>query len=107
MSSDTVARATPVMPPKTRKKRKPTKYAKGVVNEIDPLYIVATQLKTLMAVKMPTNIESTPKIPASQGDCPDVKRWWPQVKKPTKAMPSEEYATALLPKMFLWLEEQT
>ena len=55
---------------------------------------MAIQLKTLMAVKMPTNIESTPKTPASKVDWPDVNRWWPQVKKPTKAMPSEEKATA-------------
>ncbi len=35
--ADTVARAMPVIPPNTRKKRKPTKYANGVLNEIEPL----------------------------------------------------------------------
>jgi hypothetical protein len=41
-----------------------------------------------MAVKIPTNIDSTPKMPALKADCPEVNRWWPQVKNPTKAMPS-------------------
>ena len=36
-----------------------------------PLYSVPTQLKTLMAVKTPTSIESTPKTPASKVDWPD------------------------------------
>src|SRR5207237_7789067 len=94
-SSATVASATPVIPPKTRKKRNPQMYANGVLKLIAPRYIVPIQLKTLMAVKIPTNIESTPKTPLSNTDCPATKRWCPQVKKPTKAMPSDEYAIAL------------
>src|SRR3982074_1190842 len=94
-ASAAVASATPVMPPKTRKKRKPQMYANGVLKEMAPRYMVPTQLKTLMAVKMPTTSESTPKTPLSNTDCPATNRWCPQVKNPTKAMPSEEYAIAL------------
>jgi len=65
-------------------------YAKGVRKLIAPRYMVPTQLKTLMAVKMPTNIESTPKTPLSKADCPATNMWWPQVKNPTKAIPREE-----------------
>ncbi len=54
-----------------------------------------TQLKTLIAVKMPTSIEIAPKAPASNALWPEVKRWWPQAKKPTKAMPSELMAIIL------------
>src|SRR5205085_430219 len=91
-SSATVASATPVMPPNTRKKRNPQMYANGVLKLIAPRYIVPTQLNTLMAVKSPTNIERTPKMPLSNADWPATKRWWPQVKNPTNAMPIDEYA---------------
>ncbi len=62
---------------------------------IAPRYMVPTQLKTLMAVKMPTNIESRPKAPPTNTLWPATKRWCPQVKKPTKAIPSELKAMAL------------
>ena len=54
-----------------------------------------TQLNTLMAVNTPTNIEMTAKAPLSNGDWPDTNMWWPQAKKPTNAMPSDEYAIIL------------
>ncbi len=60
-----------------------------------PRYMVPIQLKTLMAVKMPTSMERMPKAPASKVLWPATKRWWPQVKKPTKAMPMELIAIAL------------
>ena len=60
-----------------------------------PRYRVPTQLKTLMAVKTPTSIEMTAKAPSSKVDCPDTNMWWPQAKKPTNAMPSDEYAIIL------------
>ena len=55
-----------------------------------PCSIVATQVKTLMAEKMATNIESTPNMPASNSLMPATNMWWPQVQKPTNAMPSDD-----------------
>jgi len=52
--------------------------------------MVSTQVKTLMALKMATSIESTPKAAASKSEMPATNIWWPQVPKPTKAMPSVE-----------------
>ena len=43
-----------------------------------------------MAVNTPTSIEMTANAPLSKVDCPDTNMWWPQAKKPTKAMPSDE-----------------
>ena len=43
-----------------------------------------------MAVNTPTSIERMPNDAASKVDWPDTNMWWPQAKKPTKAMPSEE-----------------
>ena len=48
-----------------------------------------------MAVNTPTSIEMTPNTPASNVDWPETNRWWPQAKKPTNAMPTDEYAIAL------------
>ena len=52
--------------------------------------MVATQLKTLMAVNTPTSMDSTLKMPASRADWPDTNMWCPHTKKPTKAMPRLE-----------------
>ena len=49
-----------------------------------------TQENTLIAEKMATNIESTPKTPASRTDMPETNMWCPQVTKLMKAMPSDE-----------------
>ena len=57
---------------------------------IDPLRSVATQVNTLIAEKIATNIDRMPKMPASSSDMPDTNMWWPQVRKPTNAIPSAE-----------------
>ena len=54
--------------------------------EIDPLYSVVVQLKTLMAVGMPIRklmIENT--IPAYI-DWPLTNMWWPHTRKPRIAI---------------------
>src|SRR5688572_15683793 len=82
------------MPPNTNKNRNQKKYSIGVSNEIFPRRNVAVQVTTLMAEKMAVNIDRMPKIPESSGEMPATNMWWPQVRKPTNAMPSEEYAMA-------------
>ena len=55
-------------------------------NRIEPLYIVAVQLKTLIADGIATRklrIEKT--IPAYI-DCPLTNMWWPQTRKPSTAI---------------------
>ncbi len=47
-----------------------------------------------MAEKMATNIDMMPKTPASNVDIPETNMWWPQVRNPTKAIPSVETAMA-------------
>ena len=49
MSRPTAARNRPVSPPIVNRPMTPIAYSMGVCHEIDPLYIVAVQLKTLMA----------------------------------------------------------
>src|SRR5262245_130439 len=66
----------------------------GVLKRTRPLYMVATQVKTLMAENRATNMEREPKIPASISLIPATNMWCPQVKKPTTAMPIEETAMA-------------
>src|SRR5690349_20811740 len=94
MSSDCVATATPVMPLNTNRNRNAKKYSSGVRSWICPRYRVATQVKTLIAENTATNIESAPKIPASSSEMPATNMWWPQVKKPTSAIPSVDTAIA-------------
>ncbi len=48
MSKDNVARIIPVKPPIENKKIKLKKYKNGVLKSIEPLYIVAIQLNTLI-----------------------------------------------------------
>src|ERR671938_451059 len=82
-------------------------YANGVLKEMAPRYMVPIQLNTLMAVKIPTNIESSPKAPPKKELCPATNKWCPQVKKPTKAIPMELKAMARYPKGFLREKAQT
>src|SRR5262245_33935994 len=82
------------MPPNTNRNRNQKKYSIGVSNEMRPRRNVAVQVATLMAEKIATSIESTPKMPASNREMPATNMWCPQVKKPTKAMPSDEKAIA-------------
>ena len=59
-------------------------------SRIDPLYIVAVQLKTLIAEGTATRklrIEKT--IPAYI-DWPETNMWWPQTRNPRTAMPMLE-----------------
>jgi hypothetical protein len=67
----------------------------GVRMAIDPRYIVPTQLNTLMAVNTPDQHRDDGEGAGVQRRLPETNMWWPQAKKPTKAMPSEDMAMAL------------
>src|SRR4051794_28040178 len=71
------------------------KYSIGVLNVIDPRYSVPIQLNTLIAEKIATNIDIAPKIAASNCEIPATNRWWPQVRNPMNAMPSDDMVSAL------------
>src|SRR5262249_25368156 len=90
-----VATATPVIPPKTKRKRNANTYRSGVFSETEPCLSVHTQLNTLIAENTATSIERIPNAPASYALIPETNMWCPQVRKPTNAIPSDEYAMAL------------
>jgi hypothetical protein len=58
----------------------------GVVSEIDPLYIVASQLKTLTADGIVTLNVSRLKIMLASSDWPLTNMWWPQTRKLRRAI---------------------
>ncbi len=73
----------------------PMAYNIGASRLIEPLYIVATQLKSLIAVGTPTNIVMTENKSPANSDCPLTNIWCPQTRKLTAAIPKEEYAIAV------------
>src|SRR4051794_872397 len=94
-----VARWRPVKPPIVKSPMNPSAYSIGVSNETEPLYIVAVQLKTLIADGTATmkvrNEKATPRYRLS----PVRNIWWPQTTKLNTAMAMLEKATKLYPKM--------
>ena len=58
----------------------------GVCSTIEPLYIVASQLQTLIAEGMATSIVRALKITLAGPDWPLGNMWWPQTRKPIRAM---------------------
>ena len=56
---------SPVSPPIVNKPMKPIAYSIGVTQETEPLYMVAVQLKTLIADGMATRKLSSEKINAA------------------------------------------
>ena len=61
-------------------------YSIGVCHEIEPLYSVAVQLKTLTADGIATRKLRNEKISAAYTDCPATNMWWPQTRKPSTAI---------------------
>ena len=62
---------------------------------MEPLYIVASQLKTLTPDGMATRNVRNEKIAPASCDWPLTNMWWPQTRKPTIAMATDENAIAL------------
>src|SRR5215471_6170569 len=79
----------------------PKEQSIGVRYEIEPLYIVAVQLKTFTAEGIATMKERIEKTIPAKIDCPDTNMWCPHTRKPSTAIPIEAKATNLYPKMFL------
>jgi hypothetical protein len=75
----------------------------GVVKLIEPLYIVASQLNTLIADGTETVKVSALKMMVVIGPIPAVNMWCPQTRKPKSAIAIEEYAMNRYPKIRLWL----
>src|SRR5688572_9236384 len=80
---------------------KPMAYNIGVSHEIAPLYIVAVQLKTLMADGTATTKLRIEKTSAAYTDWPATNMWWPQTRNPSTAMPRLANATKVYPKICL------
>src|SRR3979490_3240385 len=85
-SRPTAARNSPVSPPTVKRPMKPMAYSIGVSHEIDPLYIVAVQLKTFTAEGIATRKLRIEKISAAYTDSPAMNMWWPQTRKPRAAI---------------------
>ena len=62
MSVDSEPRKSPVRPPIANRNKNESAYSIGAASRIDPLYIVASQLKTLMALGMETKNVRNEKI---------------------------------------------
>src|SRR5437867_12704686 len=92
-SRPTEARNRPVNPPIVKRPMKPMAYSIGVSHEIEPLYIVAVQLKTLTADGIATRKLRIENTSAAYTDWPATNMWWPQTRKPRTAMPTLANAT--------------
>ncbi len=62
----------------------------GVASEIEPLYIVANQLKTFTAEGIATENVIALKISETTIDWPEVNMWCPQTRKPSNAIATLE-----------------
>src|SRR6266699_2940238 len=93
-----VARNNPVRPPTVNRPMKPSAYSIGASNEIEPLYKVAVQLKTLTADGIATRKLSSEKIIPAYGDWPLTNMWWPHTRNPSTAIARLAKATNLYPK---------
>jgi hypothetical protein len=67
-------------------------YSIAVLRTIAPLYIVASQLKILIAEGIPTEKVIPLKMMFIVVDCPLVNMWCPQTRKEKIAMATEEKA---------------
>ncbi len=70
-----VARNSPVRPPTVKTQTAPITYHIGVLRRIDPLYIVASQLKTFTADGIDTLKVSRLKTAFTSGLWPLVNMW--------------------------------
>ena len=74
-------------------------YNIGVSREIEPLYIVAVQLNTLIPEGIATkNVRNENTIEANC-DCPLTNMWCPQTRNPMMAIDTDDIAMALYPKI--------
>ncbi len=62
---------------------------------MEPLYRVAVQLKTLIALGTATIMVSREKSMFAKGLMPEVNMWWAHTSEPTAAMAMLEKAMAL------------
>ena len=95
MSTDSEPRKRPVSPPMAKRKRKDRAYSIGAASRIEPLYIVASQLKTLTAEGIATEKVRAEKIMFISPDWPLVNMWWPQTKKLRRAIAIDDQAMNL------------
>src|ERR1700730_19221137 len=75
MSTGAIARMTPVTPPTTKTKRKPTANSIGVSKLSEPFHIVAVQLNTLTPVGTPTSSDAYMKNSCPATGIPTVNMW--------------------------------
>src|SRR5450432_87210 len=101
MSVPSAPRNNPVKPPIRNNPKNPNAYNIGVSNEIDPPYIVATQLKTLMADGTATRNVRNENTTAAYVDCPVRNMWCAQTRNPITAIARLAAATKLYPNSFL------
>src|SRR3954451_13255120 len=93
-----VARCSPVNPPIVNSPINPNTYSIGVSKEIEPLYIVAVQLKTLIAEGTATMKLRNEKATLVYRLSPVINMWCPQTTKLKTAIAILEKATKLYPK---------
>src|ERR1700749_1737077 len=101
MSRPRQARNKPVNPPMMNRPMKPRPYSIGVSQEIEPLYKVDVQLKTLTAEGIATRKLRNENVSAAYADSPVRNMWCAQTKKPMTAIAIDEPATNEYPKIGL------
>jgi hypothetical protein len=77
-----------------KRKRNDMPYSIGAFQLIEPFHIVAVQLKTLTPEGTAMKNVMKLKIVLESSLCPDVNMWWPQTRKPSRAMATLENAMA-------------
>src|SRR3972149_5584822 len=89
------------MPPIVNRARKPIANSIGVLNEMLPRHIVASQLKIFTPVGTATTIVASMNGARTERESPLVNMWCAHTAKPTKPMPNMAIAIALYPKIGL------
>src|SRR5713101_5102023 len=101
MSRPSAATNNPVSPPMVNSPMKARAYSMGVSRLMEPLYMVAVQLKTLTAEGMATAKLRSENTRAEYVEIPATNMWCAHTTKPKTAMARLENATKLYPKIRL------
>ena len=101
MSSEALARATPVTPPIVNRARNPNTNCIGTCSRIDPPYIVPSQLKILIPVGTAIIIVAAVKYARVSTSRPTVNIWCDHTSIPSTPIVHIAYTIPRYPKIGL------
>src|ERR1700687_2915820 len=98
MSTGVIASTSPVKPPKVNRKTKPIANSIGVSKVIEPLHMVATQLKTFTPVGTAISMVMYMKKSCPAAGMPTVNMWWAHTRNERIAIDDVAYTIDAEPK---------